>query len=230
MRVRRRRARRSTRGRPGSPVASWYPSTNIRPMPATSSSGVAPGSPGPRRRTVASAPSPTIMLDSVQHSDRTRGCRGIGVTVLDDVERIRAFNRRWTEVIGLLDAGLLETPYSLPEARVHLRARPARRRRAVGADRAAPPAADGPELPHPDRRPAAARRARRRRTDPTSTGATFASRSRRPGGLPCADLDRRSVAQISALLEPLADHDRRRVGLAIDTIERILDADRQPAS
>ncbi len=36
----------------------------------------------------------------------------------DDVERIRAFNRRWTEVIGLLDAGLLDTPYSLPEARV----------------------------------------------------------------------------------------------------------------
>jgi len=35
-----------------------------------------------------------------------------------DVERIRAFNRRWTEVIGLLDAGLLGTPYSLPEARV----------------------------------------------------------------------------------------------------------------
>ncbi len=37
---------------------------------------------------------------------------------MSDVERIRAFNRRWTEVIGLLDAGLLDTPYSLPEARV----------------------------------------------------------------------------------------------------------------
>ena len=35
-----------------------------------------------------------------------------------NIERIRAFNRRWTEVIGLLDAGLLDTPYSLPEARV----------------------------------------------------------------------------------------------------------------
>src|SRR4030095_2843580 len=36
---------------------------------------------------------------------------------VNDVERIRAFNRRWTEVIGLLDAGLLDTPYSLPEGR-----------------------------------------------------------------------------------------------------------------
>ena len=37
---------------------------------------------------------------------------------MSNIERIRGFNRRWTEVIGLLDAGLLETPYSLPEARV----------------------------------------------------------------------------------------------------------------
>jgi DNA-binding MarR family transcriptional regulator len=35
-----------------------------------------------------------------------------------DVERIRAFNRTWTEVLGLLDRHLLDTPHSLTEARV----------------------------------------------------------------------------------------------------------------
>lgn len=35
-----------------------------------------------------------------------------------DVERVRAFNRVWTEVLGLLERNLLETPHSLTEARV----------------------------------------------------------------------------------------------------------------
>jgi DNA-binding MarR family transcriptional regulator/GNAT superfamily N-acetyltransferase len=35
-----------------------------------------------------------------------------------DVERIRAFNRGWTEVLGLLERHLLDTPHSLTEARV----------------------------------------------------------------------------------------------------------------
>lgn len=34
------------------------------------------------------------------------------------VERMREFNRRWTQVLGLLDQGLLKTEYSLAEARV----------------------------------------------------------------------------------------------------------------
>jgi DNA-binding MarR family transcriptional regulator/GNAT superfamily N-acetyltransferase len=34
------------------------------------------------------------------------------------VPRIRAFNRRWTEVLGLLDRHLLGTPHSLTDARV----------------------------------------------------------------------------------------------------------------
>jgi len=34
------------------------------------------------------------------------------------VSRIRQFNRTWTEVLGLLDRGLLETDFSLVEARV----------------------------------------------------------------------------------------------------------------
>jgi DNA-binding MarR family transcriptional regulator/N-acetylglutamate synthase-like GNAT family acetyltransferase len=143
-----------------------------------------------------------------------------------DVDRIRAFNRRWTEVIGLLDAGLLETPYSLPEARVIFE---------LGR--------------RDDDEPCEQIELRRRlRMDPSyltrivarlqRTGLVSTHRSdvdRRhirlvltPAGRTAfTDLDRRSAAQISTLLEPLADHDRRRVRLAIDTIERILDGDRQ---
>lgn len=36
----------------------------------------------------------------------------------DDVEHVRAFNRNWTQVLGLLDRGLLDTAHSLAEARV----------------------------------------------------------------------------------------------------------------
>ena len=34
------------------------------------------------------------------------------------IERVRSFNRQWTEVIGLLDQGLLDTEHTLAEARV----------------------------------------------------------------------------------------------------------------
>ena len=36
----------------------------------------------------------------------------------DDIERMRSFNRCWTEVLGLLDQDLLSTEHSLAEARV----------------------------------------------------------------------------------------------------------------
>jgi DNA-binding MarR family transcriptional regulator len=36
----------------------------------------------------------------------------------EDIEAIREFNRFYTNVIGLLDSHLLNTPYSLPEARI----------------------------------------------------------------------------------------------------------------
>ena len=36
----------------------------------------------------------------------------------DPISTIRTFNRHWTEVLGLLDEGLLETEHSLAEARV----------------------------------------------------------------------------------------------------------------
>ena len=38
--------------------------------------------------------------------------------MIDLVPRVRGFNRTWTQVLGLLDQGLLGTEHSLPEARV----------------------------------------------------------------------------------------------------------------
>lgn len=37
---------------------------------------------------------------------------------METEQAVRRFNRRWTEVLGLLERGLLDTEYSLPEARV----------------------------------------------------------------------------------------------------------------
>jgi hypothetical protein len=34
------------------------------------------------------------------------------------ITQVRAFNRRYTEVIGVLDAGLVGSPYSLSQGRV----------------------------------------------------------------------------------------------------------------
>ncbi len=143
---------------------------------------------------------------------------------MSDVERIRAFNRRWTEVIGLLDAGLLDTPYSLPEARVLFE---------LGR--------------HRDEEPCEQIELRRRlRMDPSyltrvvarlkRAGLVTTQRSdvdRRhvrlaltpEGRAVAAELDRRSAAQISALLEPLSGDERRRVGAAIDTLDDILNDD-----
>lgn len=46
------------------------------------------------------------------------GTRATDRRATDPVERVRSFNRGWTELLGLLDHGLLDTPYSLTEARV----------------------------------------------------------------------------------------------------------------
>jgi DNA-binding MarR family transcriptional regulator/N-acetylglutamate synthase-like GNAT family acetyltransferase len=154
------------------------------------------------------------------------GSVAIGRSGVHDVERIRAFNRRWTEVIGLLDAGLLDTEYSLPEARVLFELG----RRADDAPW------DQVELRHrlrmdPSYLTRVVARLRRaglvttRRSDVDRRNVRLALTA--AGRTASAELDRRSAAQITALLEPLADDERRRVGTAIGTIEQILDAGRQ---
>jgi len=50
------------------------------------------------------------IVDTVHHQG--------GMSVKQEIDDVRRFNRHWTEVLGLLDEGLLETEHSLSEARV----------------------------------------------------------------------------------------------------------------
>ena len=137
-----------------------------------------------------------------------------------DVDTVRAFNRFWTERIGLLQAGLLDTPYSLTEARVlfelgqrapvdvaELRGTLALDSgylsRIIGRFKA-----DGlvvtQSSPHDGRRQVIELTARGREV--------------------CDDLGARSADQIARLLGPLADEERRRLLAAMSTIRDVIDA------
>ena len=130
------------------------------------------------------------------------------------VDRVRAFNRAWTEVLGLLDEGLLATEHTLAEARVifELAQRPSwerlELRRRLGMDasfltrvlsrleanglvESTPSPTDGRAL------------------DLALTDA---------GRAAYAELDARSAAQIAALVSGLSDEQRRTVAEAMTVI------------
>jgi DNA-binding MarR family transcriptional regulator/GNAT superfamily N-acetyltransferase len=147
---------------------------------------------------------------------------GTGSRLDPDVDAVRAFNRFWTGQIGLLDAGLVDTPYTLTEARVLFElARPegppgttdvADLRRRLGLDSGY-----------------LSRLLGRFRADGLVTTDISALDGRRqvasltPQGREVfAVLDARSAAQVAALLEPHAEPDRRRVVEAMATIRRVL--------
>jgi DNA-binding MarR family transcriptional regulator/GNAT superfamily N-acetyltransferase len=130
------------------------------------------------------------------------------------VDQVRAFNREWTEVLGLLDEGLLATEHTLAEARVifELAQRPSwerlELRRRLGMDasfltrvlsrleakglvESTPSPTDGRAL------------------DLTLTDA---------GRTAYAELDARSAAQITSLVSGLSDEQRRTVAEAMTVI------------
>ena len=134
------------------------------------------------------------------------------------IERIRAFNREWTEQLGLLDRGLLDTEHSLAEARVlfELAQRPdweqleLRRRLGIDASfltrvlnrlqrqglvEASRSAEDG----------------RRRLVQLTAAGRSAAG-----------ELDRRSAGQIRRLIAPLSPRQQREVVEAMTVISALL--------
>jgi DNA-binding MarR family transcriptional regulator/N-acetylglutamate synthase-like GNAT family acetyltransferase len=141
---------------------------------------------------------------------------------MDRVAAIRAFNRLYTRHLGVLSAGLLDTPYSLTEARIlfELGLRDAcetgELRRMLGLDAGylsrilSRFEADG--LVTRERSAADGRRQIVRLTD--------AGRAAR------AMLDERSTAQIRAFLEPLPEGERRRLVAAMRTIQEILEGTR----
>jgi DNA-binding MarR family transcriptional regulator len=134
------------------------------------------------------------------------------------VDRVRAFNRGWTEVLGLLDEGLLATEHSLAEARVifELAQRPSWERLALrhrlgmdasfltrvltrleanGLVESTPSTTDGRAL------------------DLALTDA---------GRAAFAELDARSAAQIGELVSGLSDEQRRRVAEALAVIASLI--------
>jgi DNA-binding MarR family transcriptional regulator/GNAT superfamily N-acetyltransferase len=135
----------------------------------------------------------------------------------DVVADVRRFNRRWTQVLGLLDEGLLATEHPLPEARVlyELAQRPDVER----AELRATLAIDDSFLSR-----LLARLQRKRLI--TTEASPLDGRRRRivltPAGRAAArDLDDRSVAQIEALVAPLDRLGRDALTGAMSEIERL---------
>nr|PZN39671.1 MAG: MarR family transcriptional regulator [Actinomycetota bacterium] len=141
---------------------------------------------------------------------------------VDQVAAIRAFNRFYTRHLGVLSAGLLDTPYSLTEARIlfEIGLRDAcetgELRRMLGLDAGylsrilSRFEADG--LVTRERSATDGRRQIIRLTD--------AGRAAR------AMLDERAAAQIRAFLDPLPEEERRRLVAAMGTIRDILEGAR----
>lgn len=134
---------------------------------------------------------------------------------MSTVERIRHFNRSWTEVLGLLDQGLLETDHSLAEARVIF-------------ELAQRPFWDRQELR--DRLGIDSSFLTRVVTRLLETGLVHSERSTTDGRavvLALTDsgqrayeiLDRRSAEQISTLIEPLTEGQRAVLVEAMATVK-----------
>jgi DNA-binding MarR family transcriptional regulator/GNAT superfamily N-acetyltransferase len=141
------------------------------------------------------------------------------------VRQVRAFNRFYTRRIGVLEEGLLHSPFSLTEARVLFELAAGEVTDAAGLARelGLDPGYLSRILHGFRRQRLIASRAnrhdrRRRRLELTVAGrAAF------------AELDRRSQEETGALLRPLPPAERDRLLAALQTVERVLGAPPPPA-
>jgi DNA-binding MarR family transcriptional regulator/GNAT superfamily N-acetyltransferase len=142
------------------------------------------------------------------------------------VTAIRAFNRFYTKVLGLLSEGLLQTPYSLTEARVVFELAKGdtmevvELRRGLGLDAGHLSRVLGrlesEGLVSRSRSQADARRQR----------ASLTTQGRKA----FRNLDRRSATEIRSLLRPLSDEEQGRLVAAMTTIRRLLEGPPRPPS
>ena len=129
------------------------------------------------------------------------------------VDAVRRFNRFYTRRVGALRAGLLGSPYSLPEARVLYEL--GQRGECTASELAGPgsrpglpqPPAAGPEAPRPGAGEAATEDARRSRLTLTTKGRKAFTQ-----------LDARSRDEVGAMLAKLGREQARLVG-AMQTVE-----------
>jgi DNA-binding MarR family transcriptional regulator/GNAT superfamily N-acetyltransferase len=137
----------------------------------------------------------------------------------DAIDDVRSFNRFYTRVIGVLDEGLVETPYSLPEARVLFELAQAEEREVADVRRALDLDAGylsrmlaGLEQRQLVERRRSADDARRQVVRLTARGRSE-----------FAMLDSRSSDQVRRLVSRLADAEQRRLSAAMAAIRDLLD-------
>jgi DNA-binding MarR family transcriptional regulator/GNAT superfamily N-acetyltransferase len=128
--------------------------------------------------------------------------------VSTEVQRVRAFNRTWTEVLGLLDQGLLATEHSLSESRVifELAHRPSWERQELRDRLGIDPSFLSRVLARLEAKGLVAA------TPSPSDGRRLVINLSDRGRAVAADLDDRSNAQIDELLAPLTAGQRRTLG------------------
>lgn len=139
---------------------------------------------------------------------------------MSEIAAVRGFSRFYTRVLGVLDEGLLDTPYSLTEARVlyELAQRDATEvvelRRAVGIN-------PGYMSRLLTRFEADGMISRERSADDARRQVIHLTKQ---GRRAFAQLDRRSDEQVDKLLAPLDDPARQRLVTAMHTVEQLLDS------
>ncbi|MEP7282705.1 MAG: helix-turn-helix domain-containing GNAT family N-acetyltransferase [Rubrivivax sp.] len=141
------------------------------------------------------------------------------------VEALRAFNRRYTQRLGGLRAGLPDSPFSLPQSRLL-------RELAQGRDRAATALAHTLDLDlgYVSRllrglREQGLVRSRRAAHDGRQQALMLTAAGRRA----FAPLERASRAQMSALLAPLGEAEQAALVDAAETVQRLLDGPSEKA-
>jgi DNA-binding MarR family transcriptional regulator/GNAT superfamily N-acetyltransferase len=145
---------------------------------------------------------------------------------MEAVETVRRFNRFYTNLIGVLRGGLLDTPYSLTEARVLYELAHGEVHEVVDLRQALD--IDAGYLSRILRRLVADGLADSERS--TVDGRRQRIRLTESGHKVFADLDARSTTQIEGLLERLDGPARRRLVGAMATIEDLLGDARRPAT
>jgi DNA-binding MarR family transcriptional regulator/GNAT superfamily N-acetyltransferase len=140
------------------------------------------------------------------------------------IEAVRRFNRFYTRRIGVLREGLLDSPFSLAEARVlyELAHRDGPTASDLAGDLALDPGYLSRLLRGLERQGVVARR--RSDTDGRRSHLALTARGRRAFAM----LDSRSAAEVAAMLDQVPEPEQPRLVRAIETVERLLGAQPVP--
>src|SRR5262245_45367245 len=152
-----------------------------------------------------------MSLATATDTDRTDADRAIGA---DRIAAVRAFTRFYKSIIGVLDEGLLHTPFSVAEARIIYEL--AQRDEVGIADLRRELRIDAGYMSRITARLEADGLIARRRD--TGDARRQVLRLAEPGRKVFADLDRRSSEQVAELLSGLDDATQRDVVAAMETV------------